>query len=37
MPILPASSATSDLDCICKSVLFDEACKLLDGMNSVFA
>ena len=31
------SSATSDLDCICKSVLFDEVHELLDGMNPGFA
>ena len=37
MPILQASSATSDLDCICRFVLYDKTCKLLDGMNSVFA
>ncbi len=37
MRTLPVSSATSDLDCICKSVLFDEVHELLDGMNSFFA
>ena len=37
MRTLPASSAMSDLDCICRFVLYDEACKLLDGMKSVFA
>ena len=37
MRISQASSATSDLDCICKSVLFDEVSELVDGMNPGFA